>query len=312
MNSLVIVALPQKDDRVYKISSEKVPHLTLLFLGEDATKVKNLAQIMDFTNHAASTSLMRFGLEVDRRGELGPDKADVLFFSRSKWSGYETIRDFRSNLLKNDAIKTAYDSAEQFPVWVPHLTLGFPDKPAKPDESDFPGISYVSFDRIAVWFGDYEGIEFPLKAYDWDTDIAMSDSRGIVANILSHHGVKGMRWGVRSRSAGVEAVSVTDKRKRIKTSGGRGHPASSDAVRVRTIGQVGKKSGLKALSNEELQAYNQRLNLEQQAKRLSYNDKSPPKKFVLTLLGQTGKQQASEAANTVASQQVKKLLAKAA
>jgi 2'-5' RNA ligase len=295
MNSLVIVALPQKDDRVYKISSEKVPHLTLLFLGEDATKVKNLAQIMDFTNHAASTSLMRFGLEVDRRGELGPDKADVLFFSRSKWSGYETIRDFRSNLLKNDAIKTAYDSAEQFPVWVPHLTLGFPDKPAKPDESDFPGMSYVSFDRIAVWFGDYEGIEFPLKAYDWDTDIAMSSTKDVVNDILKHHGVKGMKWGVRRRTTGVQAVSVTDKGKRLKTKGGQGHPAHSDAVRVRTIGQVGKKSGLKALSNEELQAFNQRLNLEQQAKRLSYNDKSPPKKFVLTLLGQTGKQQASEA-----------------
>jgi hypothetical protein len=137
----------------------------------------------------------------------------------------------------------------------------------------------------------------------------MSSSE-VVQDILAHHGVKGMRWGVRrSRSS---SVTVSEKGKRIKTSGGHGRPAHPDAVRVRTIGQVGKKSGLKALSNEELQAYNQRLNLEQQTKRLSYNDKSPPKKFILTLLGQTGKQQANEAANTVASAQVKKLLAKAA
>jgi hypothetical protein len=137
----------------------------------------------------------------------------------------------------------------------------------------------------------------------------MSSSE-VVQDILAHHGVKGMRWGVRrSRSS---SVTVSEKGKRIKTSGGHGRPAHPDAVRVRTIGQVGKKSGLKALSNEELQAYNQRLNLEQQTKRLSYNDKSPPKKFILTLLGQTGKQQATEAANTVASAQVKKLLAKAA
>jgi hypothetical protein len=130
----------------------------------------------------------------------------------------------------------------------------------------------------------------------------------VVAGILAHHGVKGMRWGVRRNRT--SAVTVSEKGKRLKTSGGHGRPAHSDAVRVRTIGQVGKKSGLKALSNEELQALNQRLNLEQQAKRLTYNDKSPPKKFILTLLGQTGKQQASEAANSVASTQVKKLLAK--
>ena len=135
----------------------------------------------------------------------------------------------------------------------------------------------------------------------------------VVDIILAHHGVKGMHWGVRrDRTSGPVAVSVRDKGKRVKTSGGKGFPAHSDAVRARTIGQVGRKSGLKALSNDELQAYNQRLNLESQAKRLHYNDRSPPKKFILALLGQTGKQQASEAANTVASAQVKKLIAKAA
>jgi hypothetical protein len=135
----------------------------------------------------------------------------------------------------------------------------------------------------------------------------------VVSEILAHHGVKGMRWGVRRKATvGPHEVVISDRRKRVKTSGGKGFPAHSDAVRARRIGQIGKKSGLKALSNEELQAYNQRLNLESQAKRLSYNDKSPPKKFVLTLLGQTGKTQATEAANTVASAQVKKLLEKAA
>jgi hypothetical protein len=134
----------------------------------------------------------------------------------------------------------------------------------------------------------------------------------IVEDILAHHGVKGMRWGVRRKATvGAQEVIVSDKRKKLKTSGGAGHPAHSDAIRARTSGQVAKKSGYKALSNQELQAYTQRLNLEQQAKRLSFEDSSPPKKFVLKLLGQTGKQQASEVANQAASQAIKKTLAAA-
>src|SRR5262245_40006802 len=131
MPNLVIVALPTEDDYVNKISSEKVAHMTLLFLG-DASQVPNLAPILDFVGHAANISLSRFGMEVDHRGVLGIDQADTLFFSKWKWSGFETINAFRSNLLKNTDIRKAYDSTPQFPEWVPHLTLGYPEAPANP------------------------------------------------------------------------------------------------------------------------------------------------------------------------------------
>lgn len=135
----------------------------------------------------------------------------------------------------------------------------------------------------------------------------------VVETILAHHGVKGMRWGVRRKATvGAQEVIVSDRRKKLKTSGGSGHPASSDAVRARTLGQIGKKSGVKSLSNKELQDYSQRLQLEQNVKRLNFNDANPGKKFVLTILGQTGKNQASQLADQAASIAAKEAIRRAA
>jgi hypothetical protein len=183
MGSLVVVAIPDENDRVWKVSSEKVPHLTLLYLGDDASVVPNVDQIISFVDHAAGLMLRRFYLPVDRRGELGADQADVLFFKKNRYDA-KAIREFRSALLKDNNIKTAYDSTAQFDgPWQPHLTLGYPTAPAKPDKDDYP-IYDVNFNRIAVWTGDSTGPEFLLKDY-WDEvddalesvpmDVAMSD-----------------------------------------------------------------------------------------------------------------------------------------
>jgi 2'-5' RNA ligase len=193
-SNLVIAAIPDEDDRVWRISSEKIPHMTILFLG-DSNKVANLEQIMQFVQHAAETSLKRFDLPVDRRGELGEDKADVLFFKQGY--GDREIRDFRSTLLQDQNIKTAYDSSPQFEGgWKPHLTLGYPETPAKSIPEDHPKIYDVRFNKIAVWTGDFQGPDFLLKDY-WDEMANLDIPMDVAMSSLAHYGKKGMKWGVR-------------------------------------------------------------------------------------------------------------------
>jgi hypothetical protein len=204
MSNVVIVAIPKQDDYTWKISSEEVPHMTLCFLSGDAP----VMPIFEFVQHAVDTmKLGPFGLDVDFRGVLGPDEADVLFF-RKDWS-LKRINQFREVLLKEPNIKKGYDAVTQYPMWTPHLTLGYPETPAKPDNRDYPGISWVEFDKIAVWDGNFSGPEIQLE-HNFDDDMevmAMSMEAGEA--FIRHHGVKGQKWGVRKKRGPVGRAAVS-------------------------------------------------------------------------------------------------------
>lgn len=79
--------------------------------------------------------------------------------------------------------------------------------------------------------------------------------------ILEHHGIKGMKWGVRRSRGG----STGRSGKSSKT----GHEPASDAARARELHSRAKSSGTHTLSNQELQHLTQRMNLEQQYSRLT-------------------------------------------
>lgn len=210
MGSTVIVALPAVDDKVNRISSEKVPHLTLMFLGEDQLD----SEQMLYVQHAADL-LDPFGLSVDYRGTLGPESADVLFFKKDNWD-LKNIAEFRHYLLLDDKIKRMYDSVEQWPEWTPHVTLGYPATPAHEDTDEYPGVNYVNFDRIAVWNDDYAGPEFRLEYDNSGLEVAMSTAstseRGAQAAAeIFHYGTKGMKWGVRKAEGAQKQADAQQK-----------------------------------------------------------------------------------------------------
>jgi hypothetical protein len=243
MGNLAIVAIPREDDFVWRISSQKVPHLTLLMLGEDVNNPA-IPRMADFLEHVANTSLTRFGLGVDRRGELGDNKADVLFFDNRDTKFLNSIRSF---LLSNHEIRTAFDSAPQFPEWTPHLTLGFPEDPAKPDERNWSEINWVNFDRVALWTGDFEGPEFVLKAEE--NTMAVHST---FEDFLAHFGIKGQKWGVRRSRSQIDSGASEDH-------------ANAKAAREKAR----KGGGTKALSNKELQDLITRANLETQYSKIA-------------------------------------------
>lgn len=260
-NSLVIVALPSETEPVQKISSEKAAHMTLLYLGKPEFDQSKINLISDFVEHAAST-LSPFMLNVERRGLLGSDDADVLFFVKRY---AKQIATFRDQLLQNDLISEAYNSTEQYPEWTPHLTLGYPTAPAKKTPDEERGFWYVNFDRIALWTGDSTGPTFQLVPKDDDMEVAMSQTqRGrtfVMGGSISHYGVKGMRWGVRRADPGGSSSVASKPAPRPRM--------SEDAKSVERAFSKINRGGTDALSNHELQGLVTRLNLEQQYQRLS-------------------------------------------
>jgi len=261
-SQLVVVALPSEYDDVRKVSSEDEPHLTLLYLGSPGYDVNQLDHVIDYVEHA-STLLYTFFLDVERRGELGDKKADVLFFNK-KWS--KEIETFREHLLQDPLIYSAYASAEQFEGWTPHLTLGYPDKPAKNDAVDHPEFSYVRFDRIAVWTGESEGPTFPLSNHSYDMEVAMSDIKSPSSAMaeLTHYGVKGMKWGVRRSDAQLASARSAPKPQ-----------LSEDARNVSKLNAKIQTKGTGSLSNQEMRQFLERMDLEQRYSRMM---SEPPSK----------------------------------
>lgn len=107
-------------------------------------------------------------------------------------------------------------------------------------------------------------------------------------------GVRGMHWGVRKRRDSGESQDGSAKKVLEKLTEKKHASESSDSLKAKEL----SKKKLSEMSNDELRAYTQRLQLEKQ-----YNDLAPKekvgkvaagKKFVASLVGTAAKQAAGE------------------
>jgi hypothetical protein len=116
-----------------------------------------------------------------------------------------------------------------------------------------------------------------------------------------------MKWGVRKKRPAVSATVTKTPGRKVKAQGGTGQKASTDAVTAAKLRQTAKKSSTDSLSNKELQALVQRMNLEQQYDRL--RPRSPGEKavkFVSQVLVSVGKEQATGYARDQVGEAIKK------
>lgn len=111
-------------------------------------------------------------------------------------------------------------------------------------------------------------------------------------NQLYHHGVKGMKWGVRKSRSG----SSNRRRKSSK---------SEDHIRAKQL----KKKRLNQLSNAELRELNNRMQLESQYKNLKRQKVSAGRKFVQDVAYETAKNTASEYTKKYAKKGVEHVIA---
>jgi hypothetical protein len=147
--SAVIVALPAEGDWAAQASSEESgAHVTLLFLGDATFDPEPIKLILDQVASGVEVDVTE---KVSGTAELGEDKAQVVLIDAA------TLADIRGAILATDEVRAVHDTVEQFPAWIPHLTLGYPDAPPK---SDTRGDT-IKFDRLALWYAE-EHTEYPF------------------------------------------------------------------------------------------------------------------------------------------------------
>ena len=120
---------------------------------------------------------------------------------------------------------------------------------------------------------------------------------------LEHHGVKGMKWGVRKRS-----------KTRVSSSGARStspNPSSKVSAPTTRDKRVKALKNRRELSDSDIKDFTSRLQSEKQLKALLDEDVSPGRTFIKKVMSDAGKQAATKLATNAMTYGATKVMGKA-
>lgn len=164
--SVVVVALPAENDPIVAASSEDIAHITLVWLGDAEQLPQSGVTVEMLKENLASWAASVDGPlteAVSGTAVLGKDKASVILVDAT------ALAQVRGGMIHEEpemiteqnppfgAIATVHMATEQFPTWIPHVTLGYE---ATPQLAEYAGTEIV-FDRFALWVGD-DRTEYPM------------------------------------------------------------------------------------------------------------------------------------------------------
>lgn len=145
------------------------------------------------------------------------------------------------------------------------------------------------------------------------------DNYELESNELAHHGVKGMKWGVRkSRPTSKSAVAKKKTTKSEPSAGRKAINAMMEKRKTRKAEKAAaeaakkvKRKPVSEMTDEELNAAIKRLQLEKQYKELTafHNpNQGKGKKFVTNVLEKSGEQLATQVVNHYGAQALNKAI----
>ena len=154
-NGVCVVLLPESSSSIHDASSEDAAHMTTVWLGttDNVTPEERYDIVEQLRSYAVEATPIT--IPVEEVATLGEEGAEVVLMEPS-----DSAIAFREGLIaEGSPIWAEWSSVEQFPNWIQHVTLGYPESPAKGEFLE----DSITFDRIALWYGD-ERTVIPLGA----------------------------------------------------------------------------------------------------------------------------------------------------